>query len=634
MKLHFAPIIFFCILIQIPIIGFSQKDSAKKNVVSKTVSGTEEGFTDHPNKLEILDTSLEVVYHFDPAYNLENHFTNLGNNFTTTHALYLNPIKPVGFDFGFNQWNFYNYNRNNIKWYDTHTPYADFMYAQGNREMQYFNGIFSYNFKPNMNVSVQYRKMTSTGFYGNQASDLQNLAANFWYRSPSRKYMAMAGSIWNWMKQGESGGYNDSTVEKYITNGVSTDFLAQMIYAKQQYSDRNYFVKQYYYLGKTESKKLHDTDKVATKLFYPKLYLAHDISFYEKKFYYKDSLSDFKFFDNSNDTFQTKDNFRFRDLSNEVSIGTATNQSLKDSSGTNVFNFKGYLKHNFLTATLPNTADATFQNLSVGGNVSLITFIDVKAKAEYIFTGYNQGDFLFTARASKSLMKNELFTSITQQKYSPAYTETIMRSNHFYWDNSWNKTNVSNISLGAKSDSLKYKVMANYSLVNNYIYYLSNGRPAQNNNLIQNASIQLNKSFEFHHFFWRNDAILQKTLQGSDVIKLPFFSYHTSFSYGNNFFKNALFAQLGVDMRYFSSYQAYAYMPELSAFVLQNATTIGNYPFFDIWAAARIKRFQFFFIVSHINQGLNGNRYYTIAHYPQSPSTTPIRLGLRWRFYN
>ena len=83
--------------------------------------------------------------------------------------------------------------------------------------------------------------------------------------------------------------------------------------------------------------------------------------------------------------------------------------------------------------------------------------------------------------------------------------------------------------------------------------------------------------------------------------------------------KKVLSVQLGADVRYFSKYNAPAYMPAIQNFHLQptdDQVQIGGYPIVNVYANLHLKRTRFYVMMYHVNQGMSSPNYFLSPHYP------------------
>ena len=590
----------------------------------------------NPDTLQQVDTGLTDVHQFDPVLDRDNHYTFLGNNASPAVPMFFDYQHQVGFGFGFHQWDVYRMTDENMRYYNTRSPFTDFQYAQGPTALQYFKATHTQNITPYWNVSIAYRKYYSTGFYDHQLSNGYNFGLNTWYRSKSRRYMLTASAIWNTFRYQENGGLvNDSF---FTTNNPNADHIGmpfRLTNASQQYSDQNYNVRQYLFFGTREEKKIHDTDSVATVFYYPRFYLSHSFNVYSMRYNYYDSGADERAFaDILIDSIHSNDNFRFRDISNTFSIGQVEYHNPNKEKAPFSILLNGFVRHDIILARIPGK-DSNFQNVMVGGGISINTFFRLRGDAALVPLGYNQGDYSLSAKIEVPYKivgyKNTIGFAARNQESRPDYLEQTMYSNHFEWNNNFIKTRYLEGEAFLYSDSFHYRISAKYDLISSLVYYDTGGMPAQAHNDINYFMLSAEKDFIIGGLHLNNSLIYQHA--SGDYIRVPDFSYRGSYFYEASLFKAALVMQFGVDLRYNSAYYAYAYMPGSSVFYQQNYSLIGNYPYFDLWLSGRISRFRIFGKVEHITEGLFGYRYFSTPSYPFYPRTV-VRLGLRWMFYN
>jgi hypothetical protein len=97
-------------------------------------------------------------------------------------------------------------------------------------------------------------------------------------------------------------------------------------------------------------------------------------------------------------------------------------------------------------------------------------------------------------------------------------------------------------------------------------------------------------------------------------------------------FKKALFANIGIDLNYNTSYLADAYQPATHSYYLQNDRTLGNYLYVDGFINLKVQRFRIFVLLSNALSGLIGYDSFTVPHYPMQDRT--FKFGVDWIFHN
>jgi hypothetical protein len=94
-------------------------------------------------------------------------------------------------------------------------------------------------------------------------------------------------------------------------------------------------------------------------------------------------------------------------------------------------------------------------------------------------------------------------------------------------------------------------------------------------------------------------------------------------------FNDNVFVQLGIDLRYKSSYYADAYNPSHQQFYIQNTFDIYAYPVADIFLDFRINRTRVLFKYNHLNAGMMQEAgYFVTPDYTGYKSF--LDLGITW----
>jgi hypothetical protein len=98
-------------------------------------------------------------------------------------------------------------------------------------------------------------------------------------------------------------------------------------------------------------------------------------------------------------------------------------------------------------------------------------------------------------------------------------------------------------------------------------------------------------------------------------------------------FDDNVYVQMGVDVRFRSSFFADAYQPSLQQFHLQNSFEVQGYPVVDLFLDFRINRTRVLFKYNHLNAGLMAQEGYFVT-----PDYTGYRsfldLGISWYLFD
>lgn len=203
-------------------------------------------------------------------------------------------------------------------------------------------------------------------------------------------------------------------------------------------------------------------------------------------------------------------------------------------------------------------------------------------------------------------------------------------SNHFIWDNDFDKTRTLRFGGILNIPHTRTRINVGVENVQNHIYFNENCLPTQHGGSVQIFNAQLEQDFKVGILNWNNRLVYQ-TSSEQTVIPLPKFV-----AYSNLFllFKvsKVLDVQFGVDCNYYSKYKAVAYQPATMSFYNQQEIECGNYPFMNAYINMKLSKARFYVMFTHINQGMTGDNYFSIPHYPLNPRR--FQLGISVDFAN
>ena len=216
----------------------------------------------------------------------------------------------------------------------------------------------------------------------------------------------------------------------------------------------------------------------------------------------------------------------------------------------------------------------------------------------------------------------------------PSFYMRHYHSNHFTWDNDLNKEFRTRVEGELNIDRWGTNLKAGVENIKNYTYFDSKALPTQHSGNVQVLAAMLKQNFKLGIFHLDNEVTWQKS-SNQTVLPLPDLSLYHNFYLLTRLFKKVLTVQLGADVRYFTEYNAPAYQPAISQFVLQpeeNQVKIGGYPIVNVYANLHLKRTRIFVMMYHVNAGMGNRNSFLVPHYPINPRL--LKLGVSWNFYD
>jgi hypothetical protein len=264
--------------------------------------------------------------------------------------------------------------------------------------------------------------------------------------------------------------------------------------------------------------------------------------------------------------------------------------------------------------------DGRFWNWTVTGK----SYIQGRNALDYDLSGLVEKPF----RGKKDTSFVRIFAKMASR--TPDYFYEHYYSNHFKWENSFDK--IYTLRMGATLDKPGWRLKAsvNYAIVNKFVYFNESALPEQAKSEFSVASAMVNKDFKFGGLHSRNWVVLQHTTTDK-YLALPPLSIRNSTYYENTYAK-VLFFQIGLDTRYETAWYADQYSPATGMFYRQSLEKIGDYPWIDAFVNLKLKRTIFYVKYTNLATQFVKGGYFTTPNYPAPIST--FGFGVSWSFYN
>lgn len=203
-------------------------------------------------------------------------------------------------------------------------------------------------------------------------------------------------------------------------------------------------------------------------------------------------------------------------------------------------------------------------------------------------------------------------------------------SNHFMWKNDFGKTR--RLRFGGVLDITHTSTRLSAGLENaqNLVYFGPDALPVQHSGNVQIFSASLDQRLHAGILHWDNKITYQKSSNQS-VVPLPDLTLWSNLYI--KFRLATLYAQIGIDCTYSTSYYGHGYQPATMTFTNQQEIKLGNYPMVDVYANMKLKKVRFYVLYSHLNDGLFGGKgRFSAIHYPLNPAR--FLFGLSVDFAN
>lgn len=591
------------------------------------------------------DTSIDG---FQRYYRVRNTLGNLG---LPQQDMFKAPdISGSGFIFGNNFLDDYVFSTNNIRYYNTKSPYTKMDFSLGKVKEQSVGFIHSQNVNEKLNFTVNFKRIRSSGFYANQNTNNNNFyfSSNYRYR---KRYYLLASVYINSLKHVENGGVlSDSIFE----NNPPSDkrLLAVNLLSANSYNSYNgAFLKQYFVLGEKNVK-----DSLGKFTIEPSSFFLHSCSVIDRMYKYQDDSPLSGFYSNVfYDSVMTRDSTRLAVFENTLEYRMS---NLNRDGKSRILGFSIEGRHQ-LVKILQASTDSTQKYF-----VYTDSLMNIPIAYAEIFGNVLKGKIFWNAFFEKGLFSNNserirygasviaklkdttnFFKVSFNYKVQPLnYIYQRFYSNHFRWN-----ANVGNTYNGistAMFNSNKYFFQTGIEYYQFYkiAFFDSTGNAKYDDGRkINIMSLYVKKRFNLWKFHNENNIRYQRVdnidlnnnflgVPPQSIYNVPSLILSHSLYFEDKIFKKSMHFQLGVDFFYNTAYYADAYMPATGQFIVQNNRKIGGYPYFDVFLNFRVKTVRCFVKYEHLNSGMNGYSYYFAPQYPYADRA--IKIGLTWVFFD
>lgn len=584
----------------------------------------------NPTKYRV-DTSLNDLHNIPFLYGRNAFFQDLGVIGTPVNPYgYFLPERP-GRRYGYHIYDIYAIEPNQIKYYDTRSPFSEIKYVQGSRGQQAADIGFSRNINYHWNIGIDYRRVASKKIIGLVRRETQATINAFdiytrYFSGNSKRYEVLASMSYFDAIQNETGGIFPSEEDSI---GSLFDDIRERVHLNlntRSHEKRfNYRIYQHLNLVGGESLQLYNIFNYNRRFNWFKD--ANDLRFPTQNQAYYDSLNitvPGRYY-----AFSTFNSTGFNAKEDEA--------GLKGKVGN--FFYKGYYRYRNLQYYQGYEDTLLRFNENFVGGAIRFTFNDsisyVSAEAEKMLgPDYNL----------KLQYNGKVFFAGAQSiAFSPSLFQIRYAGNFLQWSDTVNlvPTVTNRIFAGLKVEKERYfaRIKGNYHNINNHIYldtnaYRQQARPEQTIN-IASADIDLGVRISKLHF--ENYARLFSVSGADSLIRLPEIINRFRFYYQNYLLKAAFF-QIGFDINFRSAYRADKYLPFHQHYYLNN-----DFPddanlsameilYVDLFLNAQIKNVVAFVKLVHANQGYPRDGYFITPGYTGLPRT--VLFGVNWKFYN
>ena len=577
-----------------------------------------------------LDTSMYRFQHYDPIYQKVPFSASLGNIGLAHHNLVFTPKTSTDFDFGVHSFDGYLFTVNQLKYFVPSSPFTELYYEMGSKKEQVFKASHYQQVRRGLTVGADLMIIHSLGYYPNQTSNVTDVNISASYFSKNKKYSIIASYINNRIKATENGGILADSIFEQNLYTDRTAFNVWLNSAQNQYKESGLYFKQYFFLTNKKS-RVQDDSTARSKWHIDLGKITHTFQYLRQSQVYRDGDPMSGYYLNIYaDSLKTFDTTYMDKYENQFTWTNASN-----SGKPRFFELFVSIKHDFFNVK-EDSIKWNFSQISPSAGISITPYRNMRLNGNAGYTNgtYNGGDYYLNASllqivGDKPGKQAFFMVKANIAKTEPAWFYEHYHANNFRWDTSFTKQKTAGIGFDF---SYKYlKAGFNYYICRNFVYLDTLALPAQITKNFRIMNMFVSKDTRIGILGFDNKVVFQQ-IYGTNAIRVPDYIVSSSLYCNLHLFNKAMFAQIGVDGFYNSSYYADAYMPALRSFYQQNTKKIGNYYYLDFFINMQVKRARMFVKYQHFNSWFGDYSYYMTPHYPMQDAS--LKFGVSWIFHD
>lgn len=568
------------------------------------------------NRLTLFeqDTLLNNFHNYDPVAKSNWKYQDLGNIGSAAKPVFYEVPELIGLSSGFHAYDLYFRDPAKRKFYDTKSPFTEMSAFFGGGQRNMLDLAFSRNVTSRWNLGIDFntqrvRKTLNPVERNDNMVEQNAYALHSNYRSENGKYWLLASFSRMKHEVSEIGGIIPPGIDTTSLYFTYEDAKVWLQNARARDLRQDYHLYHEYKLG-NGLQIYHRLDRKNQNIVFEANLAPPDSLFFNTKRLNEQA-----------DTTQNKSDFA--EWRNELGV-----------KGT----YKGFYYNAFtrlrngrmISPFFPDEREP-FNELYIGGELigQISEKWSISADGEYLIPGNFRIHGLF--------ISPWLELEYTKALYKPTSMQQLYYGNHYQWDNEFDNIGVDQIKGRVKLDFERIKLRPNLTInrVNNYVFFNEERIATQSSSeafmlmpgLI--ANFQLGKKFRLD----TEMIFTEITGGGADNFRIPQFYGNARIYFDSPMFDENVFVQLGLDIRYRSSYFAEAYNPTYQQFHLQNTFDVYAYPVADLFLDFRINRTRVLFKYNHLNAGFMQQEGYFVT-----PDYTGYRsfldLGITWYLFD
>jgi hypothetical protein len=561
-----------------------------------------------------VDTSLHMFHRY--LFQERSGFltAHLGNEGTAVRNVFVKRPDQIGTQMGYNAYMPYAFATDEVKYYQTKSPYSDIEYYLGAGGQTRLNFTFARNIDSLWNMGFEIQRQVSDKFLTDKN-----------YKSGDQTLTGQWGVLFQTNFRTRNNRYRLLSHLNYFDMGIQDQGGIQLLNGLDPTSALKY----------TDNGALFSNSGVQSNDSFIKFHFYHEFIGFK-------GLQFFQRVDVENRTAKFKDMDFVTNLSKAYypkNYGTQTDslynenqlQSYSHQTGFKGifrgFTYRTYFKQRYWEVNNPM---AGLQRNRLENYVGL--FLQQKFNDKIDFTA--DGEYLLGSdyRLQASFISPYFQLKASRSSVSPSVAQNWSYNAAFRWNQSFENVLFDELTgtLDLHSKKVYFRPTVTIQRIAHYAYFDTLATAKQAADALGIFRTGFSAGGTHGKFEW-SSLVLANTKTGPDVLRMPSLFVNANLAL-NVQYKKLLYLQFGFDVHHQSAYYADAYMPVMQQYHLQNHYEIPEFVQADAYVTLRINRVRLFFKMQNVTQGLVNSNYYTAYLHPAMARS--FGYGVRWLLFD
>lgn len=558
------------------------------------------------------DTTLGNFFQdADPARRKKFNDLNTGN----VGSMGISPLfefKPIyGFNSGYRAYDAFNYTADSLRFYDSERPMADLYFSPifGSQQNFVVGAEYGQKFSDGLAISLNYKRLSQSGFYQNQGTRTTNLATAVRWTTMAEKLDFVAGFISNTNNEQHNGGVDTAVVVR-ASGQFRINVPVNLSETKTRYDQQVYFLYSTLSLdGKPAAEsRFAIGHKLDVKTGYSNYYDV-DLSTKSDTLFYNDYLID------------------TRGIRNRVSLTQWSNSFLLRSQWKKADGTLALVYDNFSLNDGVNQKSINDLTLRFDGKIAAGKTLDIFTRAR-LGLGANAGSFLAEGNTTITLGKlATLDGSVSFFNSQATWNQEFLALNmRAVYNDPLNNVLGTRFSAGISLPWLGLHAGLSQQIIDNYVYRNEVALPVQHDGNVQITSATISQHWKWKSIHLESHAFWQRF--NVDFIALPELYVKSNLYLERFFFRRNLLLRTGLEVKYIPDFVVPEFDVVTGTYYKGDQSYQDQYYSADFYILGKVSKFRIFFKFENIQEYLNNRLNYLAVFHPQFDNR--MRLGFRW----